>query len=155
MKTRSFLMTLVLSSLIGTVFASQAPDPKAPKVPGGSAVAKTSEKPIARVYFKNLKNGQTIPKKYKIQFGVDGLTIKPAGELVAGTGHHHLVIDGDSVPAGQVVPMDETHLHFGKGQTEAEIELKPGKRKLVLQFADGAHVSYGPDLATVVDVVVK
>ena len=40
-------------------------------------------------------------------------------------------------------------------QTEAEIELKPGKRKLVLQFADGAHVSFGADLAAVVDVVVK
>lgn len=156
MKTRSLFVILFLSVITASGFASasQAPDPKAPKAPGEPGSTKSSEKPVVRVFFKNLKIGQSIPKKFKIQFGVEGMTVKPAGEIVPGTGHHHLVIDGDAIPAGQVVPMDETHLHFGKGQTEVEIELKPGKHKLLLQFADGAHVSYGPDLSAVVDVVV-
>lgn len=149
------ILPLILILSLGSVsaFASQSPDPKAPKAPGEkSAVA---AKTPARVFFKNLKNGQTIPTKYKIEFGIEGFAVKPAGQIVSGTGHHHLVIDGDAVPAGQVVPADEHHVHFGKGQTEYEITLKPGKHKLILQFADGAHISYGPELSAVVDVVVK
>jgi len=37
------------------------------------------------------------------------------------------------------VPFDDTHLHFGKGQTEASIVLAPGKHKLTLQFANALH----------------
>jgi len=151
MKTLMLVSLLVLSM---SAFASQSPDPKAPKAPGEKPEA-TAPKSSERVFFKNLKNGQTIPQKYKVQFGAVGVVVKPAGEKAPGTGHHHLIIDGDAIPAGQPVPADATHLHFGKGQTEAEIELKPGKHKLVLQFADGAHLSYGPELAATVDVVVK
>jgi hypothetical protein len=154
MNQRRVLAVLVCAFLItGSVSASQSPDPKAPKAPGEATVI--GDRASTRVYFKNLKNGQRIPKKFKIEFGVEGFLIKPAGQIVAGTGHHHLIVDGDAIPSGQAVPMDETHLHFGKGQTEAEVELKPGKHKLTLQFANGAHISYGPDMAATVDVVVQ
>jgi len=144
---------LLLSAFLSfSVIASQTADPKAPKAPGENAVA---AKAAPRVFFVNLKNGQTLSSKAKIQFGVEGMTVQPAGQVVTGTGHHHLIIDGDAVPSGQVVPADANHIHFGKGQTEVEIELKPGKHKLVLQFANGAHLSYGPELAAVVDVIVK
>jgi hypothetical protein len=54
-----------------------------------------------------------------------------------------------------MVPKDSTHLHYGKGQTEAEVKLSPGKHKLTLQFADGLHRSYGSKLAATVSVNVK
>jgi hypothetical protein len=41
--------------------------------------------------------------------------------------------------AGAEIPFDETHLHFGKGQTEASIPLTPGKHTLTLQFANALH----------------
>lgn len=136
---------LVLSLLVSIpVFAGQATPAKA-----------TAPTKAVRVYFANLKNKQTIPTKFKIQFGLEGMKVHPAGEIIEGTGHHHLIIDGSAVPAGQVVPADAQHIHFGKGQTETEIELKPGKHKLTLQFADGAHLSYGPTYSDTVDVIVK
>ncbi len=52
------------------------------------------------------------------------------------------------MPAGAIVPKDEQHLHFGKGQSEAKLELTPGSHSLQLQLADGLHRSYGPQLAT-------
>ena len=64
--------------------------------------------------------------------------------MLEGTGHHHLIVDGKAVPKGSVVPADATHMHFGKGQTETTLKLPPGKHTLTLQFADGAHQSYGP-----------
>ncbi len=41
--------------------------------------------------------------------------------------------------AGAEIPFDETHLHYGKGQTEASVTLAPGKHTLTLQFANALH----------------
>jgi hypothetical protein len=110
----------------------------------------------AKVYFKNLKDGQTVQSPFKVEMGVDGLKLDTAGAIVAGTGHHHLLIDaGDSIPAGQVVPKDATHLHFGKAQSSTDVTLPAGKHVLTLQFADGIHRSYGSQLAATITVTVK
>jgi len=110
----------------------------------------------AKVYFKNLKDGQSVSSPLKVEFGVDGIALDTAGTVKAASGHHHLLIDaGDSIPAGQVVPKDSTHLHFGKAQTEASITLTRGKHTLALQYADGIHRSYGSQLSAVVTVDVK
>lgn len=84
------------------------------------------------------------------------MKVQPAGELKEGTGHHHLIIDGEASPVGAVVPADETHIHFGKGQTEHKLEgLTAGEHTLTLQFADGHHKSYGPKFSAQVKVTVK
>lgn len=110
----------------------------------------------AKVFFKNLKDGQTVTSPVKVEMGLEGLKLDTAGAIVAGSGHHHLLIDaGDSIPAGTVVPKDSTHLHFGKAQSTAEVKLAPGKHLLTLQFADGIHRSYGSALATKININVK
>lgn len=110
----------------------------------------------AKVFFKNLKAGQTISSPYKLKMGVEGMKIDTAGPLVSGSGHHHLMIDGtDSAAKGTVVAKDSVNIHFGKGQTEYEIKLSPGKHKLALQFADAIHRSYGGQMSTTVEVNVK
>jgi hypothetical protein len=78
----------------------------------------------------------------------------PAGELREGTGHHHVIVDAAPVTARQVVPADAQHIHFGKGQTETSLDLGPGDHTLTLQFADGAHQSYGPGMSATIDVKV-
>lgn len=110
----------------------------------------------AKVVFSNLKDNATITSPFKLQMGTEVMKIDTAGPVVAGSGHHHLLINaGDSIPAGEVVPKDSAHVHFGKGQTEYELKLNPGKYKLTLQMADGLHRSYGSKLATSVTVTVK
>lgn len=110
----------------------------------------------AKVFFKNLKDGETVKNPVKVEMGLEGLKLDTAGAIVAGTGHHHLLIDaGDSIPAGTVVPKDSTHLHFGKAQSSTEVTLAPGKHTLTLQFADGIHRSYGGQLASKISVTVK
>ncbi|ANI90768.1 hypothetical protein A9P82_12275 [Arachidicoccus ginsenosidimutans] len=113
----------------------------------------------AKVYFKNLKDGQTVSSPVKIEFGVDSMTVvkkAPDGQIAEGLGHHHLLIDaGDSIPTGQVIPADSTHIHYGGGQTEATVPLSAGKHTLTLQFGDAIHRSYGSALAATVTVTVK
>jgi len=110
----------------------------------------------AKVFFKNLKNGETVKSPVKVEMGVEGMKLDTAGSMAAGTGHHHLLIDaGDSIPAGEVVRKDSTHLHFGKAQSSTEVKLSPGKHVLTLQFADGLHRSFGSKMATSITVNVK
>jgi hypothetical protein len=128
-----------------------------PKTDSSQAITPVPPVPAgAKVFFKNLKDGETVKSPLKVEMGVDGLKLDTAGAIVAGTGHHHLLIDaGDSIPVGTVVPKDATHLHFGKAQSSAEVPLTPGKHVLTLQFADGIHRSYGSQLATTITITVK
>ncbi len=107
------------------------------------------------VDFGNLKDGDTVGTTFKVTFEVYGKTIRPAGTEEEGTGHHHIIIDDTFVAAGTVVPADDTHIHFGKGQTETELTLTPGKHTLTLQFADYAHRSFGGKWSKTITVNVE
>jgi hypothetical protein len=101
----------------------------------------------AKVYFINIKDGDTVKSPVMIQFGLSGMGIAPAGVETADTGHHHLFIDTDT-PEGDalnnMIPMDEHHVHFGKGQSEGLVTLAPGKHTLQLVLGDWTHVPHKP-----------
>ena len=65
---------------------------------------------------------------------------RPAGSDRENSGHHHLLIDTELPPLDQPIPSDFNHLHFGGGQTEAEITLKHGEH--TLQLLHGRQGSY-------------
>ena len=100
-------------------------------------------------------DGAVVGSTFKVKFAVDGMEVKPAGAILANSGHHHLLINAEPVKAGEAVPFDATHLHFGKGQTETEVTLPPGQYALTMQFANGAHQSYGPEMSKTIHVTVK
>ena len=118
------------------------------------ACGKKDEAPAGKVFFSEPQDGAEIKSPVKIVMALDGMKIQPAGEVVEGTGHHHLLINKGPIAAGQVIPTDDDHKHFGKGQTEAELELAPGDYKLTLQFADGLHRSYGENLSATINIKV-
>lgn len=107
-----------------------------------------------KVFFLEPKDGAEIKGPVKVVMVVEGMEVKPAGEVVEGTGHHHILINSDFIPPGQVIPTDDTHRHFGKGDTEAVLDLPPGDYKLTLQFADGLHRSYGKELSATINIKV-
>ena len=109
----------------------------------------------ASVAFVEPLDGATVPTTFTVKFAVDGMEVQPAGELSATSGHHHLIVNGSTVATGETVPFDAQHIHFGKGQTAAAVTLKPGTYKLTLQFANGAHQSYGAALSQTITVNVK
>jgi hypothetical protein len=98
------------------------------------------------VYFIGLNDGDTLPTKATIHFGLRGMGVAPAGSDRANSGHHHLIIDAELPAFDQPIPSDFNHLHFGAGQTEAKISLPPGQHKLRLLFADDAHVPHDPPI---------
>ena len=112
----------------------------------------------ARVFFGNLKDGQTVTSPLKVDMAVEGLKVDTAnGILKPASGHHHILIDVDSIATGTIVPPTDSthHYHFGKAQTSAVIKLSPGKHTIVLQFADARHRSFGTRLTSKITVDVK
>ncbi len=93
------------------------------------------------VGFEQPADGATVPSTFKVVMAADGLVVEPSGEINEGAGHFHILVDTDFVPTGQVIPTDEQHLHYGKGQQTVYVELEPGEHTLHLQFADGAHIA--------------
>ncbi len=110
-----------------------------------------------KIFIISPKNNATVGKTFKVTFGQSGLKVKPAGEDMNNkkSGHYHLIIDGVFTPEGQIIPADEKHIHFGKGQTETEVTLTPGKHTLTLQFGDGGHISQGEKLSHTIEVKVR
>jgi hypothetical protein len=104
----------------------------------------TRSGPGAEVYFVDLKDGMVIPPKTTIYFGLRNMGVAPAGSDRENSGHHHLLIDTDLPPLDQPIPADFNHLHFGAGQTEADITLKPGEHTLQLLMGDKDHVPHNP-----------
>ena len=108
----------------------------------------------ASVAFGEPTDGATVTSPVKVVMTVTGATVQPAGVPKKGTGHHHILINTEPTAAGTTVPKDDTHIHYGDGSTEAELTLPAGEHTLTLQFADGMHRSYGPDVSQTIKVTV-
>jgi hypothetical protein len=122
----------------------------------GLAAGASSSAGQARVLFTSPADGATVSSPVKVTMGAVNLIVEPAGEVKAGAGHLHIMVDTDCLAAGQVVPKDDTHLHYGKGQLEAELVLSPGTHTLCLQAADGAHIALaGEGMAQRITITVK
>jgi len=110
------------------------------------AAAQTPSPAGAKVYIINLKDGDEVTSPFLVQFGLSGMGIAPAGVEKPNTGHHHLIIDTSLTEEQmkQPIPADDTHKHFGGGQSEAMVTLPPGKHTLQLVLGDWSHIPHNP-----------
>lgn len=94
-----------------------------------------------QVMFVEPVDGATVPTTFPVRWAATGLLVEPIGAVLEpGRGHFHVLIDTDFVPAGEVIPTDDAHRHFGAGQLSSELTLEPGEYTLRLQMANGAHI---------------
>ena len=123
-----------------------------------SASAQTPSPAGAKVYIINLKDGAKVKSPFLVQFGLTGMGIAPAGVEKPNTGHHHLLID-TTLTAEQMkgaIPADDTHKHFGAGQTETMVTLPKGKHSLQLVLGDWSHIPHVPPvMSTPITITVQ
>lgn len=81
--------------------------------------------------------------KLWVRMGLRNMGVCPKGVELPNVGHHHLLIDTELSTDGQI-PLDRNHVHFGAGETEARIELPPGKHTLQLLMGDHNHEPHDP-----------
>ena len=121
-------------------------------------VPQTPAPPGATVYFINLKDGDTVTSPFKVQFGLSGIGVAPAGTENPKTGHHHLIVDATLSPdeLKNPLPADAKHVHFGGGQTETMVTLPPGTHTLQLVLGDWQHIPFNPPIVSqVIRITVK
>jgi len=103
----------------------------------------------ALLYFVWPQNGATIKGGFWCRFGLRNMGVTHAGDNYQNSGHHHLLIDVNApIDLKEPIPQDKSHLHFGAGQTEARIELPPGKHTLQLVLGDAGHYPFDPPLVS-------
>ncbi|UXX80204.1 DUF4399 domain-containing protein [Reichenbachiella carrageenanivorans] len=150
-------LSIVLFSLI--IFSCSSPNKSteqtAEPVADQTEIAEKVEADSAYVFFKSPADGATVASPVFVEMGVSGMQIEPAGQVKEGFGHHHILINQASWPEGEVIPMSDSTIHYGKGQTDTTLELEPGEYTLSLQFANGVHASYGEKMATSITVTVE
>ena len=96
-----------------------------------------------RVFVIEPADGATVTSPVTITVEMEGIEPGPAGELVDGEGHMHVIVNADCLPIGQAIPgPDETYMHWGDGSVSKEVELPVGEHKLCIQAADGFHQAY-------------
>ena len=94
-------------------------------------------------HFTNLKDGAMVESPFIVKFGLSMRGLVPAGKTVGRSGHHHLLVD-QPLPLDftKALPFTDHYMHFGKGQMETVLNLKPGKHTLTLLLADQGHIPY-------------
>lgn len=162
----SLLLTASVSAVICSTASAAGPTAAAPNgktieppvntesvISSISATDRTRPFPVGEkiAYFVNIKDGDKLKSPFRVAFSVSGMGVSPvsAGKI-EGTGHHHILINMRlPVDIKKPIPFDkpgettkQQYKHFGKGETEALLNLPPGKHTLRLLFADHEHVPY-------------
>jgi hypothetical protein len=129
---RLIALSVVLTCLPFTAWAQGKPAPK-----------------DAVLYFVWPQDGATIKGGFWCRFGLRNMGVTHAGDDFQNSGHHHLLIDvTEPLDPNEPIAQDKSHLHFGAGQTEARIELPPGKHTLQLVLGDAKHYPFNPPLVS-------
>lgn len=130
----------LLAVVGGPALAQTAPE----KPPAATAAAAPAD---AAVYIISPKPGARVTSPVTVQFGLRNMGVTQAGSSAKNAGHHHLLIDAkEAVAAGEPLPADKTHLHFGGGQTEARLDLPNGPHTLQLVLGDALHRPFSPSV---------
>lgn len=146
MKTTRLLATLAggAALLVGVAACGDDDDTVSAPVTGEGETTETTEAEAEEMSVEIVSpaDGDTVTSPVTVAMEATGIEIEPAGEVSDGAGHFHLMVDVGCVTPGEVIPGDtEGYNHFGKGQTETELELEPGEHTICLQVGDGVHTA--------------
>jgi len=144
MHTRPLAVFFALSACCALGVATAADLPRSPSPQG------------VELYFISPQDGDNVSSPVTVRFGLRGMGVAPAGLAMENTGHHHLLIDTGPPALNMPIAADANHVHFGKGQTEAQVALAPGKHTLQLLLADHLHIPHDPPvMSKPITVIVK
>ena len=113
---------------------------------------------IPSVGFVSPTDGANVSSPVSMEFIVSNYNVSPVPQEVEtprqGMGQHHVGIDTECLPVGEVVPQGDPWVHFGDGSTTFETMLEPGEHTLTLQLGDDEHRTQ-EGLCTTVTITVE
>jgi len=114
-------------------------------LPAAASAQGTKAAKNAYLYIVSPADGETVKGAFWCRFGLRNMGVTHADDTFANSGHHHLLVDADEpINSGEPISQDKKHIHYGAGETEALIELPPGKHTLQLVLGDANHFNFDP-----------
>jgi len=110
------------------------------------AVPVAAQQPAPKIYFRTPLNNAVVDTTFELAFGLKNYGVAPATVNLSNTGHFHVLINVEPPAPGVIIPADSLHRHYGGGQIETTLTLKPGRYTLRLVLADFEHRVIGPPL---------
>ena len=123
-------------------------DAPAVETPEPTVLERTASPEGARVFFITPADGATVSSPFTVEFGIEGMSVAPAGNNQPHSGHHHLLIDTGLPDLSLPIPADDRHIHFGDGSTSTTVTLAPGEHTLTMLLGDYRHVPHDPPLVS-------
>ncbi len=102
----------------------------------------------ARVFFITPADGDVVVSPVRIEFGIEGMSIAPAGDATKHSGHHHLIVNAGLPATDMPIPASENYIHFGDGSTSTSLDLEPGEHTLQLLLGDHLHIPHDPPVSS-------
>ena len=142
-----FLKFIIITFLISPFDSSFAAD----------GVTKSISRNNAQVFIINPIDNAIVENPISITFGISNMELSPAGIKKAFSGHHHLLIDVETLPdLSKPIPSDKNHMHFGNGQNRTQIILDKGIHTLQLLLGDHLHIPHiNPVVSEKITIIVK
>jgi hypothetical protein len=152
----SALSLVLLNACGGPEEEAPAVEESAPEAPVAATPAELEPSGLPRseaidgasVFFITPEDGATVSSPVDIEFGIDRMSLVPAGVNEKYSGHHHLLIDTELPALDRPIPADSNHIHFGDGSTSTQVELPPGEHTLLLLLGDHLHIPHDPPVAS-------
>jgi hypothetical protein len=111
----------------------------------------------ASVWIESPQDGQVLTSPVTLEFGSSDVLISPAGTERPNSGHHHLLINLQTLPTmDRPLPANAQVVHYGAGQTQATLELEPGVYSLQLLLGNYLHVPHArPVMSKKISITVQ
>ncbi len=147
-------------ALVGAVSACGAAEDAASEMEGMDEMEAPAEEAAeampATVRITQPEDGSTTGPDVLVILETEGIEIVSITPPVMGTGHHHVYVDADLTPLGEMIPQgDPLIIHKGDGASEIQLEgLAPGPHRLIAVVADPAHIPLDPPVIDTVHFTV-
>lgn len=151
--------TLRATLVAGVAFAAACGgDKSAPQAETSTPAASAEATAMPSVSILEPQDGATLDgDSITVRLSATGVTIVPAGDTTAGTGHHHLYLDEDLGDPTVAIPVVPGHvIHMGTGVSEYTLtDVPAGEHRLIAVVADGMHVPLQPWVTDTIHFTVR
>ena len=114
--------------------------------------------PMGTVRILEPANGATVDgPDLQVVLDIEGMEIRPAGDMTPHSGHHHLYLDHDLTDPTQPIPaIPGQVIHMGDGSSKYVFEgVPPGEHRIIAVVGDLVHVPLQPWVVDTVVVTVR
>lgn len=109
-----------------------------------------------RIYFIQPEDGAMVTSPVTFEFGIENFDLAPKETYEEGTGHHHIGLTDQCVPAGEAIPEADPWVHLGDASSTIDMQLPPGEHSVTIQLGDGDHVAFeDPALCQTITITVE